>query len=555
MGNSPSAIRRRKSGSLFLSILSSSDANQESVHLTVEQIQTQTPLTRGEDEELLMKYLDGRSSGKGFVIDRKGRLGGEGFYIGEYTPKGIANQQAMAAFKRAVEFTLRFEESYFDFNDSFLCTVPNEIALLKNVEQIDMSKNAIYRVPREMEHLTNLTVLNLSENLLHAVPNELVLLPNLADLSLANNQITAIPEYISEISTLKILDMSYNKLRNLPLSMKHLDRMERLILKGNQFRTLPVQLGSFIASLQRLDLDQNIQLVTPLYAQDYIRYLRSHGTVWERLARAPTLKDLAAKSVLYSLFCAYSGNGDLMTRAVKCLITLGIVPLDMYYYLKDIKYCSDCGKPFIRSGNNQLHFDLMSHERPIPLVHEMCSPHWCTEQGRIAYMFQASPHRQLQIHRRSEKSTGKSPAVDSFFTKPLVYKLFEALNVNTPERDTEKIAERIETVLRAVFEPNFMDCHTLAEIIVNSKICGSDIKISSVQNDASKFRKWQAQANLHSNAVDYSQIGKRLAESRMTSLRQWACLNDEEWEIHMGLSPSQNRTLLKHFIYFLLQKK
>jgi internalin A len=98
-----------------------------------------------------------------------------------------------------------------------------------------------HELPDALADLTNLSDLDLSENHLSGVPEVVLRLTNLRSLTLTFNQITALPNGISELSALHTLDLRGNRLTQFPGAFRRLQSLRRLTI--GPFKSLPEELA------------------------------------------------------------------------------------------------------------------------------------------------------------------------------------------------------------------------------------------------------------------------------------------------------------------------
>jgi internalin A len=97
--------------------------------------------------------------------------------------------------------------------------LPTEIAELKNLTVLYLSRNQLTSLPTEIAELKNLTVLYLFHNQLTSLPTEIVELKNLTVLYLSRNQLTSLPTEIVELKNLTTLGLSGNPLEFPPMDI------------------------------------------------------------------------------------------------------------------------------------------------------------------------------------------------------------------------------------------------------------------------------------------------------------------------------------------------
>lgn len=87
--------------------------------------------------------------------------------------------------------------------------------------------------PRDEDRLLALVKLNLHSQNLSSVPSEICLLQNLEELYLSYNNISCLPQEIGELKNLKVLWVIGNKLKSLPDEIKQLLLLEDLVAFNN----------------------------------------------------------------------------------------------------------------------------------------------------------------------------------------------------------------------------------------------------------------------------------------------------------------------------------
>jgi Leucine-rich repeat (LRR) protein len=140
--------------------------------------------------------------------------------------------------------------------DNYITSLPPQIGLLQNLEELDLSNNfTLDTLPEELQILMNLTYLNLGQtgfktfpevvfkisnlktltflgNTLPTLPDGVEQARNLEKLYLTDIQLESISPEIAKLQNLQVLDMSYN-----PALMDNLDWVEP-ILQLKKLQTL-----------------------------------------------------------------------------------------------------------------------------------------------------------------------------------------------------------------------------------------------------------------------------------------------------------------------------
>jgi small GTP-binding protein len=135
-------------------------------------------------------------------------------------------------------------------------TLPPEIGELKNLTELNLTGNQLETLPPEIGELKNLTKLDLSRNQLETLPAEIVLLKNLTKLDLSVNRLKTLPAEILELKNLTELNLPYNQLETLPAEILELKNLTELNLSYNQLETLPAEILE-LKNLTMLGLSEN----------------------------------------------------------------------------------------------------------------------------------------------------------------------------------------------------------------------------------------------------------------------------------------------------------
>ncbi|KAL2347392.1 hypothetical protein Fmac_001392 [Flemingia macrophylla] len=160
--------------------------------------------------------------------------------------------------------------------------IPDSIAGLQKLVELDISSNILGSLPDSIGLLVNLKVLNVSANKLSALPESIALcralveldasfnnimcmptnmgfgLVNLEKLLIHLNKIRILPTSIGEMKSLRHLDVHFNQLHGLPQSIGKLTNLEYLNLSSNfsDMTELPETLGDLV-NLRELDVSNN----------------------------------------------------------------------------------------------------------------------------------------------------------------------------------------------------------------------------------------------------------------------------------------------------------
>ena len=137
-----------------------------------------------------------------------------------------------------------------------LTDLPGWLGELTALTELRASGNRLTAPPEPVARLTGLTRLVLSGNALTALPDWIAGLAALRDLALIGNQLEALPDALGDLASLTHLDVSYNRLTALPETVGRLSSLLYLSASRNLLEELPETLGA-LAGLRTLQLGGN----------------------------------------------------------------------------------------------------------------------------------------------------------------------------------------------------------------------------------------------------------------------------------------------------------
>lgn len=163
-----------------------------------------------------------------------------------------------------------------EFMDSQIPRMPDSIANLTHLEEVELHHNWFEKFPIEIFTIPNLKKLVSSDNrylqiefgnstslqkltisdTIDFLPESIGRLSNLTDLHLSRTRLTTLPESIGKLTNLTNLSLFNNKLTILPNSIKNLKKLRYLDLRSNYLTTLPKAIGS-LTSLKELVIREN----------------------------------------------------------------------------------------------------------------------------------------------------------------------------------------------------------------------------------------------------------------------------------------------------------
>ena len=134
--------------------------------------------------------------------------------------------------------------------------LPEAIAALTQLQQLDLFGNQLTELPEAIAALTHLQMLNISGNQLTKLPEAIASLTQLQQFDISYNQLTELPEAIASLTQLQSLELSSNQLTKLPEAIASFTQLKELTLSSNQLIELPKQIGSLV-QLRELRFSDN----------------------------------------------------------------------------------------------------------------------------------------------------------------------------------------------------------------------------------------------------------------------------------------------------------
>ncbi|XP_074501815.1 leucine-rich repeat-containing protein 18 [Sebastes fasciatus] len=135
---------------------------------------------------------------------------------------------------------------------------PKCLLKLKNVDELDLSRNLIQKLPDKIGNFSSLRWLDLHTNKLESVPESIGNLVGLTHLNLANNCLISdgLPSTLGLLTSLRSLNLGMNKLDTLPPTMEALDSLQEIGLFDNLFISLP-EFVKGLCNLTKVNMKQN----------------------------------------------------------------------------------------------------------------------------------------------------------------------------------------------------------------------------------------------------------------------------------------------------------
>ena len=142
-------------------------------------------------------------------------------------------------------------------NDFTFADIDTFLQNFSALKVLDLSHTGLLAVPQKIAILTNLESLNLSHNTISQNFSNLSPLAKLTELNLSGNQLTNIPGELSVLSSLTSLDVSHNLFStNYAAVLSSLKNLEWLSLQSNQITDFPAELSQ-LKKLVHLNIADN----------------------------------------------------------------------------------------------------------------------------------------------------------------------------------------------------------------------------------------------------------------------------------------------------------
>jgi len=140
----------------------------------------------------------------------------------------------------------------------------------ENVFKLTLKRKRLQRIPEEVFLLKNLNELNLTNNRITDIPPEIAKLTYLQFLYMGKNKLVAVPPEIADLENLKVLSLNRNDIDSLPSEIGKMFSLRQLDLWGTAIVELPSEIALLRHLLEVLDLRVIYMNRTQ---QDEIKYL------------------------------------------------------------------------------------------------------------------------------------------------------------------------------------------------------------------------------------------------------------------------------------------
>jgi len=110
---------------------------------------------------------------------------------------------------------------------------------MTQLDELDVSNNALTTIPDEIGELKNLVRLNLSGNKLTTLPASIGNLVNLESLDIKSNEISNLPDDVGKLVKCKKMDYGHNMLTELPWDLARLESSLNVLELGHNPLVIP----------------------------------------------------------------------------------------------------------------------------------------------------------------------------------------------------------------------------------------------------------------------------------------------------------------------------
>lgn len=148
-----------------------------------------------------------------------------------------------------------------------ISVIPPEWQHLRQLEELNMSRNQLTEVPRHLIGLTQLRILDLSRNRIIGINPEFGRLSQLQLLFMECNSIMGVPSSFSNLTALQKVRLSNNMIESVP-DLSLLTNLQTLKLADNRLKTFPPGIGTLSNCLRKLHLQTN-RITGPIPAEVY----------------------------------------------------------------------------------------------------------------------------------------------------------------------------------------------------------------------------------------------------------------------------------------------
>ncbi|XP_068137394.1 DISP complex protein LRCH3 isoform X8 [Hyperolius riggenbachi] len=142
-----------------------------------------------------------------------------------YVPEATLNLQALTF--------LNLSRNQLTSLPGHLCSLPLKVLITSN--------NKLDSLPEEIGLLRNLTELDVSCNEIQTLPRQIGKLDSLRDLNIRRNHLLQLPEELADLPLVR-LDFSCNKVTSIPVCYRNLRHLQTIVLDNNPLQSPPAQI-------------------------------------------------------------------------------------------------------------------------------------------------------------------------------------------------------------------------------------------------------------------------------------------------------------------------
>jgi len=141
-------------------------------------------------------------------------------------------------------------------------SLDERITKLRNLEGLDMQRNALTSLPDSLADLVRLRVLNIAENKFDSIPFQTLRQLPLIELLAAKNKLDGVlvADEIDELPLLQVLDVTGNALKSISVSKLELPALHLLSCSSNRLTSLP-DMSTWISLLTLTAENNNISTI------------------------------------------------------------------------------------------------------------------------------------------------------------------------------------------------------------------------------------------------------------------------------------------------------
>ncbi|NXY35012.1 LRCH3 protein, partial [Pomatorhinus ruficollis] len=142
-----------------------------------------------------------------------------------YIPEAVLNLQSLTF--------LNISRNQLSTLPVHLCSLPLKVLIASN--------NKLVSIPEEIGLLRQLTELDVSCNEIQTIPPQIGHLESLRDLNVRRNNLVRLPEELAELPLIR-LDFSCNKITTIPVCYRNLRHLQTIMLENNPLQSPPAQI-------------------------------------------------------------------------------------------------------------------------------------------------------------------------------------------------------------------------------------------------------------------------------------------------------------------------